>query len=133
MMLITLLGCDKDNNSVNRVPFVEVNFALNLDDPELIKLRTIGNWEYITGGSKGILVYRVSNTEFVAFDRNCTFDVTAICSQLDVDATGFKLNDYDCCGSEFSISTGSVLKGPANVPLRQYVTNFDGRILTITN
>jgi nitrite reductase/ring-hydroxylating ferredoxin subunit len=124
--------CRKDDD-VTGIPYVEVNFTININDPEYIKLTTIGNWEYVTGGSRGIVIYRLSENEFVAFDRHCTYDPSAVCSQLDVDATGLRLNDYDCCGSEYSLINGTVLKGPSTLGMKRYTTSFDGINLIVTN
>jgi hypothetical protein len=131
-LTLLLVQCKKDEEP-NGIPYVEVNFTININDPEHIKLTTIGNWEYVTGGSRGIIIYRLSSEEFAAFDRHCTYDPTQVCSQLDVDATGLRLNDYDCCGSEFSVVNGTVLKGPAGLPMKRYATLFDGTTLIVTN
>lgn len=130
--VLLLYACKKDENR-GGVPYVEVNYAIRLTDPEFIRLTTVGNWEYLTGGSRGLLIYRVSSEEFVAFDRHCPYDPVEVCSQLDVDATNVRVNDYDCCGSVYSIVNGSVLSGPSVWPMKQYNTSFDGTTLIITN
>ena len=131
-MLCCCVQCKKDNDNTG-IPFVDVNYTIRITDPEFIKLTTVGNWEYLTGGSKGIVVYRISTEEFAAFDRHCTFDPSEVCSQLDADVTGLRMNDFDCCGSEFSLVNGSILRGPATLPLKRYNTSFDGLTLIITN
>ena len=91
-----------------------------------------GGWTYINGGSRGIIIYRASNDVFKAYDRHCTFDSSNSCALVSVEVnniTGFD----DCCGSKFILTDGSVTQGPANLPLKQYQTSFDGNELRIFN
>jgi len=125
------IGCSKDDNN-SGVPLVNVNIYINSSNPEFIDLNAIGGWIYVLGGSRGILVYRASNNEFRAYDRHCTYDVTSSCALVSVEATNITAKD-DCCGSKFLITDGSVTQGPANLPLKQYRTSFDGSVLHIYN
>ena len=38
-----------------------------------------------------------------------------------------------CCGSKFIVVDGSVINGPAGLPLQRYQTYYDGTTLHITN
>lgn len=126
--IVFTTGCRK-NNTV--IPFVPVNFSININNPAYIDLNAVAGWTYVTGGSRGILIYRKSLDEFVTFDRHSTYDVDAGCT-VAVDSTNIVIVD-DCSGSKFLLTDGSVLNGPAAVPLHQYQNSFDGTILQIFN
>ena len=127
---LVLTGCTKDNNS--GIPLVSVNIYINSNNPEFINLNAVGGWIYIIGGSRGIIVYKASNNEFKAYDRHCTYDPTNTCALVSVEVNNITGLD-DCCGSKFLLPDGSVTQGPANLPLKQYTTSFDGSVLHISN
>lgn len=124
-----LLGCSKDQT--NDIAQYYVDFTLYLNEPSCVDLTVVGGWMYVNAGTKGIIVYRKSTTEFTASERNCTYDPTASCSIVEV-LSGISAID-SCCTSRFSIFDGSVLNGPATKPLYQYRTLFDGNALRIYN
>ena len=119
-----------DKNQV--VPYVYVNFSLNIYDPEFANLVVPGNSITVTGGVNGIVIYRVSETDFVAFDRTCTYQVEENC-QVQVDESGVYAVDSVCCYSKFLLLDGSVIEGPATYPLKQYNTSFNGNYLRVFN
>jgi len=131
IIAILFVQCKKDKEN-NNVPLVEVNFTIAVDDPAYINLKTIGGWEYLSGGSRGIIVYRTSQTEFKAYDRHCTFQPSETCALVSVDPNNLTATD-DCCGSSFLLTDGTVSKPPASVPLKEYNTFFDGIQLRVTN
>ena len=122
--------CSKENPN-NVIPNVYVEVLLNINEPSSFDLQPIGGWIYHVGGSNGLVIYRAGATDFKCFDRHSTYQVDDWC-QVNVDSAGFKLVDT-CSGSEFSIFDGSVVKAPANIPLKQYPTSFDGTYITIRN
>lgn len=127
---LLFLTCKNDDNA--NIPLVSVNYYIHTNDPAYIEVAAPGGWMYLNGGSRGIILYRVSNDLFRAFDRHCTFNPTSTCALVSVETnniTGFD----DCCGSKFLITDGSVTQGPANLPLKEYQTTFDGSILHIYN
>lgn len=129
MVFFSVTSC-RDSDEV--VPFVQVDVALNLNLPIYSDLNAVGNSINISGGSLGIIVYRLSNDEFKAFDRHCTFNVPSNC-RLDLDNSNIQVEDNECCGSVFSIIDGTVQSGDAFVPLKEYQTSFFNNIVTITN
>ena len=130
LLFLMVLGCKKDHSST--IPLVNVNIAIYTTDPQFLNLTTVSGWEYVTGGSRGIVVYRRSSTEFMAYDRHCTYLPDDDCGRVVVDSTNILLTDT-CCGSRFVLVDGSVAEAPAKVPLKQYQTSFDGSILRIFN
>ena len=130
ILIIIFFSCSKKNEDI--VPNTFVDITLHLGNPSNIKLNSIGGWVYVDGGVKGIVVYKKSPEEFVAFDRNCTYQPSNACSTIEVDDSGITAID-SCCGSKFQIYDGSVIKGPASRPLRQYSTSLSGSALHIYN
>lgn len=128
--ILLISSCSKDNN--NNIPLVNVNLFLNINNPEFITLNAPGGWYYYTGGSRGLILYRVSTSEFKAYDRHCTFDVNNTCGLVSIEVNNITAKD-DCCGSQFLITDGSITTGPATLPLKQYQTTFDGSVLHIFN
>ena len=123
-------GCSKNNDS--NIPLVTVNVIIHINDPAYNMLTVPGGWTYINGGSRGIIIYRASNDAFKAYDRHCTYDSSNSCALVSVDLSNITGFD-DCCGSKFILTDGSVTQGPANLPLKQYQTSFDGNELRIFN
>lgn len=128
--IVTLfIGCNKDDNS--NIPLVAVDLYLNLSNPEYVHLKVDNGWTYVTGGSRGIIVYR-TNGNYKAYDRHCTFSPSNSCGLVSVDVTNITGKD-DCCGSKFLLSSGQVTQGPATQGLKEYKTSFDGSVLRIFN
>jgi len=122
-------SCKKDNT--NDVAQYNVNFTLYLNEPSNIALNSVGGWLYVAEGTKGIIIYRRSISEFTALERNCTYDPSSSCSIVQV-VSGITAID-SCCTSRFSIYDGSVINGPASRALYQYQTYFDGSALRVYN
>ena len=127
LISIVLFNCNKDRE---RVPYVYVDFYLNLNDPDFTELSAVGNVVAVTGGVKGIFVYRKSLDEFIALDRCCTYEPSKSCEILNVDSTGL-FAVCACCESEFFLYDGYVNKGPAEYPLTQYRTSFNSMTNTL--
>ncbi len=121
-------SCKKED----RIPYVPVNYQLYLNNPELIDLKTAGNYIYITGGVKGIIVYTVYPGEYNAYERNCSYKPFDKNAFVIVDSTG-TLMVCQSCKSQFMLLDGSVIKGPASYPLLQYQTSVQNDILHIYN
>jgi len=122
-MLFFFTNCNKDPE--NPVPSVYVDFVLYLNQPSNTNLNAVGGWIYTTGGSRGIIVYRLSMDTFMAYDRNCTYNPDQASAVVSVESSGLFASDTSC-GSKFVLIDGSVNHGPATVNLRQYHADYDG-------
>jgi hypothetical protein len=129
-LLLASDACKKDQYA--NIPSVYVNLNLDISSTLYIELNNVGGWVNITGGYKGITVYRSTYEDFVAFERCCPYDPDIEAARVSVDASGLTLTDT-VCGSTFLILDGSVVNGPASMPLKQYYTSFDGDNLHIYN
>jgi len=125
-----ILSCKKNTSSSN-IPNIAVNITVTPNDPAYNRLQVPGGWLYITGGSQGIVIYRVSDSEFNAFDRHSTYKPENNC-RVQIDNTQVTAVD-SCSGSKWVITDGSNLNGPATTPLKKYTTTWDGYSLRITN
>jgi hypothetical protein len=113
------------------IPQVIVNETINLNNYQYQALGVVGGFVYISGGVRGIIVYRQSANEYIAIERNCTFQPMDACADVSVDISTLFLSD-SCCNSTFDFN-GFPTGGPASLPLRQYKTILNGNYLTITN
>lgn len=121
IFLLFILSFTRCNNPENKIPYVYVDFTIDLDKPEYSDL-SIGSYIYVTGGVSGIVIYRDSREVFYAYERACPYDPE--CGRVEVEDNGYRLVDT-CCGSKFSLTLeGAVVQGPAELSLRQYSTYF---------
>lgn len=123
-------GCKKEDYA--EIPNVYVNLYLDISSTLYIELASVGGYVNITGGYKGITVYRASTDQFMAYERCCPYDADVSSARIEVDPSGLTLTD-STCGSTFLILDGSPVSGPATMPLKQYRTDFDGDNLHIYN
>lgn len=124
-------GCNKDDdrNNSSRVPNVPTDQIININLPSYNALSNVGGFAYVQGGSRGIVVYRLSQDQFAAFDRHCTYQVSEGCT-IEVDEGTFAI-DEECCESVFEIINGTPVEGLAQRPLLQYNTQFNPNANTL--
>jgi cytochrome b6-f complex iron-sulfur subunit len=113
-----LTGCGSDDDPAP----ANIDLTLDLSLSENAALQNVGG----SLSRDGIIIARLSATEFAAVSRACTHEGVAV---------NFRPTprDFYCSahGSVFSTS-GAVVQGPASRPLRQYQTAFTGNILRVT-
>ena len=132
-MLVGLLTQATCDNNVQNIPYVPVNFDINLNLPAYNSLNFPSEHLLIEGGSKGLIVYRYTADQFVVLDRHSTFDVALGC-QVTVDSDGLLISDHnDCSESKWLIIDGSVSQSPAVLPLHRYRTSWNPPILSVYN
>ena len=125
------ISCKKDEKPPE-IPYVLVNFSLNPNSTQYIALNVVNGWETVTGGYNGILIFRKSMDEFVAFERACPYDPLAAGAQVKVDKSGITCY-CPVCGSKFIMNDGTPYEGPSHYTLKQYTTVYDGVTLFIAN
>ncbi|MDL2231077.1 Rieske (2Fe-2S) protein [Bacteroidales bacterium OttesenSCG-928-L19] len=114
------------------IPNVAVNITIQPNSAAYYQLNHYGGHVYLTGGVSGIIVYRLNDNTFKAYDRACPHDWESYDSWLWVEDSGLTIYD-SCCGSRFNIIDGTVINGPAVLPLKYYRANYDGMTLRIRN
>jgi len=114
--------------------------VINTDLPEYYHLKSRGNYIYLPGGNKGVLLIHTFDGYYNAIERTCSWEVDKACAKIYVDSTNLNLRcgTYTgskwefCCASKFMYSS-QVSQGPAQFPLRTYTVTENGSILTIRN
>ncbi len=134
LFLLFFVRCDEDE-----IPFPHESFYANLAlDTQLGNMlpgesKVIDNLYYGVGG---LIIFRVDQNTFLAFDRACTHEATKECL---VNHLGGNTYECECCGSQFQIIQSTdvpvmVIQGPANYPLKQYRCFFNGtNTVTVSN
>jgi len=129
------VSCSKDTTTDETqpiVPYVLVNFVINPNSTQFIELNHIGGSVPVTGGYRGIIIYRKTENEFMAFDRACAYDPTADSAQVRIESS--MITCY-CpkCKSKYILIDGTPFEGPSRWALKQYRTNYDGTYLYVSN
>src|SRR5436190_2227841 len=103
--LIVSLGisCKKSDESIPNVP---VNIHISISDPNYVALNAVGGWVYVTGGSKGIVMYCKALNEYMDYDRDCSYHPTDSNAKVDVDSGNILFLNDASCGSKFLITDG---------------------------
>ena len=89
LLLLPVYSC-KDNND-GEIPYVHVDFQIDILSSFYPELSNVGGWVYLTGGYKGIVVYRLSMEEFLAYDRCCSYQPRVSCEIVDVEESGLTM------------------------------------------
>jgi nitrite reductase/ring-hydroxylating ferredoxin subunit len=128
---IVLLGCSSgpSDDPIPRTVFSTI--SVNVTLPEYQKLQT-NNWIYINGGVRGIILYKESNSSYIAYERNCSYHPNDACATVNVHSSNLYMVDA-CCNSTFEFATGNPTNPPAWRPLNKYATTLSGSTLTITD
>lgn len=133
LVLITLLTQAKCDKNAQNIPYVPVNFDINLNLPEFNDLNFVSNHIYYHGGSKGLIIYRYTQDIFVVLDRHSTSEIELGCT-VSVDDDGLLISDHsDCSESKWLIIDGTVNQGVAILPLHRYGTSWNPPVLSIFN
>ena len=126
-LVFSLSDCKKDNSTI---PNVSVDIYIYLTQPSNVNLNSVGGWVYVSGGVKGIIVFRKSTTEFAAYERACPYDPDAGAAKIDVDSSGVIGVDNNC-GSKFSLFDNSILNGPSTRGLKMYYAEYNSSNQTV--
>jgi hypothetical protein len=121
---------DLGDDQIPIQPFADIVVQLNL--PQYVKLATNGGSMEISGGVRGIILYRQSSTSYIAFEKNCSYHPNDACATVEVHSSTLYMIDA-CCGSTFRFPDGEPNGGIAWRPLRRYLTLLTGNTLTVTS
>lgn len=125
LVILFLFSCSKsvNTNPVQSIPF---DVTIHTELPSYSALQGVGGACYYDNcGVQGIVIYRKSIDEFVAFDRQSPASQTKCAYPLMIDSKNMlQLND-SCTGAKFSLYDGSIVSG-SNFGLRQYQTTWNG-------
>ena len=127
ILIVNALACGTTDDGNPILPDIPVNQTVFLNTQN--ELQAIGGSALISGGIAGIIVYRFSNEQFLAWDRACPHLQPQTCSRMNINGL---LMECPCDQTTFSILDGS----PQNntpYPARQYRVIKEGETLFITN
>ena len=114
------------DNSYAQASFPPV--TINLNYPQYQRLRLDGGYQYVDDvGMRGVILYRLDESTYIAYERLCSFEDDAIVS---VDGSGLFMKG---CQSTYDFSDGSTTGGPARNRLLKYRTSLEGNKLLITD
>ena len=134
LLLFSLIACEEIESEIPDVP---VNINININDPLYRDLKTVGNSLAVTGGHAGIIIYRFSPTEFIAYDRLCPVEQKTSCRLQETDDDLFYT--CQCCETPYLMidGTGQSVDGEkvegTGKFLKGYRTYLSGNNLRITN
>ena len=132
LIILIFWGCEPQlpPYTVPLIPFDD--FTINLSLARYNDISIEGRAMPIEGGVRGIILYHGENNNYIAYERNCSYQPEDACATVSIDQTQLFMTDA-CCGSSFSFTSGDPIAGPAFYPLRRYRTSLDGNLLTITD
>lgn len=135
LLPLVLLSCEP-NLVDDPIPIVNFDdIVVNLSFPDFINLNRENGYKDVSdlgGGVRGIILYRISATAFVAYEKNCSYKPNEACATVGVHSSGLFMID-PCCNSSFNFVDGMPTGGPAWRPLRKYRTQLNGSVLTISD
>ena len=126
LLLLFVYSCEEDTEC--SFPATNVNTTYHYAD-----LAQIGVPEYkidttVPGSYAGIIIFRKSQEEFIAYDLACPYELPAQC-RLTIENTYTLV--CPCCSSKFNLYYGSVDEGPARCGLKKYTTYYDRQNKTL--
>ena len=131
-ILIALFFFSNCNTKDDYIQEVYVNINIDLNLPEYSDLQVSGNSIFIEGGVEGIIIYHGVGNDYKVYDRNCSYEPSLSCSQIDSVDAGIAY--CGCCTSAFLLSNdASVLNSPALLPLTKYYSTLSGSQMHISN
>lgn len=128
--LMAITACSTQEPQTN-IPNVNVDIEVDLSSIDNQALQQIGGFIYLDGGVRGIVLIHTTTTDYVALDRNCTFEPADAKAIVAMHSSGFYLEDASCT-STFDLN-GFPTGGPAEFPLKEYRVSRSGDILFIIN
>jgi nitrite reductase/ring-hydroxylating ferredoxin subunit len=132
LLILSLFSCDDTDDNNPFLPNFPVNFTINLNLAEGSDIRFVGGYKTFEGinfGIKGVVVYHVTENNFVAFELACPHIELQDCSLMNVD---FPFLICPCDDEKFQMIDGGSVNGLSS-SARPYNVTKNGNILRITN
>lgn len=131
--VVLLMGCTNDNaRYVNpNIPNYSFNLIVNMNLPSYSGLNSPVNPIYISqdgAGVAGIIVMKVSDTDFRAWEANCPNHPLSSCSRMSISGVNAKCN---CDNVTYSLFTGV---GEGKYSMKSYMVELmQGNSIRIFN
>ncbi len=144
LALVVFAGgaCNKTNN--NPVdPHAVIRIDIDPNSTFYQGLNAAGGWiyvkngdqgAYVGAGSRGVIIYRETQTEFKAYDRlppnnpdKCGSSTKLIVGKY------YPFAKDECTGNSYQLLDGSLFEGSGRYPMIQYHAVYDGNLLHVYN
>lgn len=127
---ILFFACSDNTQLGNCLQNITIGVSTDLNNPININAQTPGGYTFLNGGAKGILLFNINGSTFVAFDLICP---NADCSSPMTFENGLTLK-CECDASEYSVHLGGAPQtNGSNCPAREYRVLKNGTSIRITN
>ena len=136
LLSLTFLSCSKSDDKQDQNPYLTnpaVSMSLNLNLPEYNTLKFPGNYVVIGQGIKGIVVYCVSENNYLAFDLTDPNHPPSNCSRMELDGV---VASCPCTNDDnkYFITSGQHTTEPGGkYPMQQYSARLSGNNVVISN
>lgn len=123
--LTTAVSCGNREDTVSCFPNQIISVQLNLNLPAYSSLQNVGGWLYISeqqSGTRGLIITRISSSEFRIYDRNAPHLCPDTQTTLEVENGSIVICRKDNA-KWFLISGSPAEKSP--FPLRQYPYTYN--------
>ena len=138
--ILFLPSCKDSSNVTEQIPTGPINLIIDLNLGTYQHLSNVGEFAYVEGGVKGVLIIHDYDDAWYAFERSCAYQPTKNCSKIWVDTANIQLrcgeqligSFTECCNSKYMFS-GLPTSGMAKGRLARYNIQRDGNILQIYN
>jgi len=140
-LLLLSTACEKENGG--RLPLPPMNLTIDPNSTIYQEINVVGGWVYlgyedgVDPPSRGVIVYRLSTDQFMAYERTPPFKPDSCCNENKTVCTSLLVGNYfpfvmdTCTGSKYLILDGSVVSGLSNMSLSMFVTEYYGDLLYI--
>jgi len=141
MLCALITACNKDNGG--RQPLPPTNITIDPNSTIYQELNIVGGWLYldeqdgVEPPSRGVIVYRLSTEQFMAFERTPPFKPDSCCNAANTVCTHLLVDNYypfimdTCTMSKYLILDGSPVSGPSSMTLGIFYTEYYGDLLFI--
>ena len=144
LVILIFPACNKDNINPN-IPYGTIRIDIDPNSTFFQELNTVGGWTYvdngspgvyITGNSRGVIIYRNGQTEFMAYDRMPP-NAPSKCCDANNNCTHLVVGDYyplvkdTCTQNSYLLLDGNLFQGEGRYPLIRYSAVYDGNLLHV--
>ncbi|PKP39247.1 MAG: hypothetical protein CVT98_02545 [Bacteroidetes bacterium HGW-Bacteroidetes-15] len=130
--LVSLFSCVEEEEII--VPNVYVNFNISLDLPQFVALNSVNNSVKVPDegyDDNGVIIYRFTLDEFLAFDATCPQHIT-ISTSINLDDNG-AAGTATCPHCQTTYSFFNFGQASSGYPLKRYKVKQSGSFLNVTN
>ena len=130
ILILIFFVCNCSKGVTDYIPYVQVQVTIS--PAEIASSLPVGSAILKNGGYAGLIIYRLGEDQFMAYERLCTYypndTAFVVLDKSQTTATCPK------CKSSFILTDGSKCNdGPAQLGLRQYQCFYSNGRLSIVN